>query len=222
MNIPTVFTSAGGSGPTSPDNYDLNSNDILQERTNSKVSSSSVANKGVVLTKDSLDVPLEVQFNITNDRTESGRPTLPILVRIRDTDNAALKDDLALTFYQQFRSQLSPEMQERLLNDEEFSFQDRDPSYIALDVALRFQANLAAISEMLKQDDLNRDKIEASIASFNHLPVQVNQALNNFNQEVLNHLSIYLHTIGRNDPSYDILASVSNQINEALNLLKTS
>jgi hypothetical protein len=218
MNVPPVFVGGGGSGPTSPDPLDFNSQDSNSQRTNTTVPQGSGANSGVILTQNSLDVPLEVQFSINNDRANPSRPSLAVLFRSLNTDDSQTEELTAL-LYQDLRSALSPQLQTRLTTDElKSSFEDRDPDMIALDVALHFQANLLAIAQMLKEADLKEDETKVSPLANDNFSKQVNQGIVAYSGLVVNVLDNHLTTIGKNNPSYDLFSHVSNQIKETISL----
>ena len=214
--------SYGGSSGTPPESYNYTASETNAERTNTTIPAGSSNNRGVVLTQDSLSVPLEVQFAISNDPTNTSRPTLPVIFRIRDADDGRVAN-LAAQFYLSFRANLSPILQNRLLNDEnELFFEDRDPDLIALDSSLYFEADIAAkiaahleantaeVAEATKTDYIKKDQMKISSARQNII---------SYSQNVLNSVIQHVNKIGANDPSHDIFMHVCNQAQEALNLL---
>ena len=69
-----MSTSGIGSGPI-PDYADYSAKDRAKEKAQKTASQGSASGeRGAILTKDSLDVPYEVQFGIETEHAEAGRP----------------------------------------------------------------------------------------------------------------------------------------------------
>lgn len=220
MNSPFSFV-GGGSGLPNPNTYQYDLQEANLNLTATTVPTASNANKGAILTQDSLEVPLEIQFGINNDRANSSRPTLAPLFRLRDVEDKE-KTDLSFQLYQELRGSLSPLLQSSLLKDEaKPSFDDRDPDLVVLDAALHFQANLLAVAQMLKAEAVKEEKTTVFSSDSVQFASHVKQGIISYSQTNVKKLDGYLKTIGSNDPSYDLFLRISNQMKEGINLLKT-
>ncbi len=215
-----MSTSGIGAGPI-PDYADYSANDRAKEKAQKTVSQGSASGeKGAILTKDSLDVPFEAQIGIETEPAEAGRPSLPPLFRTRFVDDR-LVEDSSRDYYQELRNNLSPYLKEKLIEDEaQLAFEDRDPDLIALDTSLKFEANLLAMADRLSAPGTGDEKALISAQQFMALPELVQRELSTYGLHAVHFLDGYLEKIGRNDPSYEILLNVSNQMKEALELFK--
>jgi hypothetical protein len=206
------------SSPNSPDYIDISSKDLLQERTNNTIPQGSPGNRGVILTKDSLDVPLEFAFGITDDRSEPGRPTLLPLFRTLIVDDQKIPDT-SRNYYEKLRNELSPNLKTKLEQDEQQPFEDRDPDLVALDNSLRFNANVLALAKSfsLPVEEGHLSLIGAQ--QYLNLPNAIRQEILTYGTTVSNYVDRFLAQIGPNDPSYDFLLNATNQIKQTLDLL---
>ncbi len=185
-----------------------------------KSSESSQGSKGAILTKDSLEVPFEKHISIQSQEADAGRPFLPPLFRMRLIEDRQ-PEDLSKHYYQTLRNSLSPLLKNKLERDEtQLTLADRDPDLIALDISLKFEANLLALTDTLSVPSNDEERILISAQQYIALPSLVQQELLNDGAKVLRFLDHYLSSIGPNEASYDILLNVSNQMREALELLK--
>ncbi|WP_068467246.1 hypothetical protein [Candidatus Protochlamydia phocaeensis] len=220
MNTPSVgvgFTSS----PNSPDYIDLSSKDQVQETTNNRIPQGAPWNKGVILAKDSLEVPIEIAFGINNDRTEPGKPSLLPLFRTRFVDDHQV-EDLSRSYYLELRDNLPTDLQKILSQDEaKPNIEDRDPDLMALDNSLRFEANILALADHLSVPQSD-EGVLIGAQQFLALPTLVKQELLAYGANVGQFLDRYLAEIGPNDPSYDLLLNVSNQMKEAYQLFNLS
>ena len=176
--------------------------------------------KGVILAKDSLEVPYEKQAGIQANQAEAGRPSLPPLFRTRFVDDHQV-EDLSRDYYQALRNNLPSLLKEKLEKDEAHSaFAERDPDLVALDMSLKFEAHLLALADTFSIPSASDEKVLMGIQRYLALPARVQQELLTYGSTVSHFLDHYLSNIGPNDPSYEILHNVSNQMKEALELLK--
>jgi hypothetical protein len=205
----------------SPEYVDLGSKDKLQQITDTTLKQGSPVNPGVILTKDGLDVPLEVQFGINDEKINSGRPTLLPLFRTRYVDDRTTEDNTQ-GYYQELRGQLSPTLQNLLAENELKSLEERDPDLVALDMSLRFEANWLAISNGLSVPSSSSESALIGAQQFLNMPSMVRSQMLDYGNKVSQFLDTYLATLRRDDPSFDILLNVSNQIKEAILILNTS
>lgn len=209
------------SSPTSPDYVDLNSTEKSEQLSNTQMKQGAPTNPGVILTTDSLEVPLEVAFGINSDKAGSSRPSLLPLFRTRYVEDRQT-EDLTLSYYQERLNSLPLELQQRLNLDKSKPFEERDPDLIALDNSLRFAANLMALAGNLSISGTEPDESTLiSAQQYLGLPDKVKQELLNYGLIVTNFLDDHLAAIGSNDPRYDLLMNVSNQMKEAIQLFRS-
>jgi hypothetical protein len=176
--------------------------------------------RGAILSKDSLEVPFEKQVSIQSQEAEAGRPFLPPLFRMRFIEDRQV-EDLSRDYYQTLRNSLSPLLKNKLVRDEaHVTLTDRDPDLVALDTSLKFEANLLALADTLSVPSGDEERVLLGAQQYIALPSLVQQELLNYGATVLRFLDHYLSSIGPNDASYEILLNVSNQMKEALELLK--
>ena len=222
MNSTPIGTGFSSS-PNSPDYMDMGSKEILQQQAANKFLQGSPINPGVILTKDSLQVPLEVQFGITDERANSSNPTLMPLIRTRYVEDRTT-EDTSLGFYQERRAKLSDGLKQKLdANDEairtgQFDLIDQD--VLALDMSLKFEANLMALANGLSVPSSGHESLLIGAQQYLAMPEAVKSEMISYGSKVVHFLDQHLSQIGSNDPSYDILLNASNQIKEALTLLK--
>ncbi|WP_075883344.1 hypothetical protein [Candidatus Protochlamydia sp. W-9] len=218
MNNPSVGYGFSNS-PTSPDYNDLNALSKSQTLTNSKMKQGAPTNPGVILTEDSLEVPLEVAFGINIDRASAGRPTLSPLFRSRFADENNQTENLALSYYQSRFEGLPFELQARLTLDKQKEFEDRDPDLLALDASLKFDAQLLAFRDSFSVSKTD-ESIQIAAQQYLGLPDAIGQEMIKTSGAITNFLDDHLSQIGPNDPDYDRLLNVSNLIKETTYLLK--
>ncbi|CUI15984.1 conserved hypothetical protein [Candidatus Protochlamydia naegleriophila] len=209
------------SSPTSPDYVDLNSTEKSEQLSNTQMKQGAPTNPGVILTTDSLEVPIEVAFGINSDKASSSKPSLLPLFRTRYVEDRQT-EDLSLSYYQERLNSLTLEMQQRLNLDKSKPFEERDPDLIALDNSLKFEAHLMALAGSSSVPGSAPDESTLIGAQqYLGLPDLVKQELLNYGLIVTNFLDDHLTTIGPNDPSYDLLLNVSNQLKEAMQLFRS-
>lgn len=206
------------SHPNAPDYIELNSKEQQQQLTNSKIQQGSTDKRGVILTKDSLDIPLELAFGINNDRAETSRPTLLPLFRTRFVADREA-EELSQNYYAILRSRLPPELQLKLLEDERELFEDRDPDLIALDNSLKFDANVLTLTTQFGVPILEDDMRLIAAQNYLNLPHTVKEELLAYASGVTDYLDQHLAQIGPNDPSYELLLTASNELKNSLWLL---
>jgi hypothetical protein len=216
MNLPPSTGFGFTSSQSSPDFIDFNSTEKSQRTNNTQLKQGNPVTPGVILSKDSIEIPLEVAFGINNDKTNSSRPTLLPLFRTRYVEDRST-EDLSLIFYQERLSSIPLELQQKLNLEKSKPLEDRDPDLVALDESLRFEANLLALADGLSVP--SSDEILIRAQAFLALPNMVKHELLTYGLAVTNFLDRYLVSIGPNDPSYDLLLNVSNQLKEATSLL---
>jgi len=222
--LPPPTTVVYTPGPNAPDYMDMQSKEGKQERTNVTTPTISTLsqNPGVVLSKDGLDVPLEFAFQILNERTGFTRPSLMPLFRTRYVAGAKEEEPSAATEYQKLRDALNPEMKQRLSDNEKLPLAQQDPSLIAFDQALRFEAVTTAIIKYLGGPDMDPERAVADAANFKNMPEATKQNMLNVSQMILNGVDSYLVTVGPNDPAFVLLSGAAGQIKEAMALLNES
>ncbi|MBA2369895.1 MAG: hypothetical protein H0V82_12890, partial [Candidatus Protochlamydia sp.] len=98
------------SSQSSPDFVDLNSTEKSQRTNNTQLKQGNPVSPGVILSKDSIEIPIEVAFGINNDKANSSRPTLLPLFRTRYVEDRTT-EDLTFTFYMERLSSLPLELQ---------------------------------------------------------------------------------------------------------------
>lgn len=183
---------------------------------------SSTPSSGAILTKDSLEVPFEKQISAHSQEADSGRPSLPPLFRMRFI-NDHKGEDLSRSYYQALRDELPPLLKEKLSNDEVYrDLADRNPDLVALDASLKFEANWLALTALATVS--SNDPVEKLVESQPNLelPIGMQQELIKYGSSVLGLIDHYLDSKGRDDLSYEILFNISNQMKEALDLLKSN
>ena len=220
MSIPIPPSIGDGfqANPSSPNYSDLHSPDKLEERTNSQLIHGAPWNKGVVLAKDSLDVPMEVQFDLTNTRSEQGRPVIPHLFQTRFMEDAP-PPETRHDYYTELRGSLSPLLQTKLTQNEQLDLEEKDPDLAALDASLQFQAAFLERADRLSRPAASNEELQQTTASFLALPNTTRNATREFGQHIQTFLDRHLSSIGPNDPSYDLLSHISSVLKEANQLL---
>ncbi|MCE2983971.1 MAG: hypothetical protein LW832_10470 [Parachlamydia sp.] len=218
MNAPPTGYGFTGS-QYSPDYSDPNTPEKSGQMTNTSVKQGNPINPGVILTKDSLEVPLEVQFGINNEQSGASRPSLLPLFRTRYVEDSQT-EDLTLTHYQERLNSLPLELQQRLNLDKSKPLEDRDPDLVALDESLHFESNLLALAAKIS---ISNEDPNLVIRAQQYLafPDHVKKELLAYANSVTNFLDDHLASIGPNDPAYDLFLGVSNQLKEAMTLFKT-
>lgn len=219
MNTPPVGIGLT-SNPNSPEYRELNSQEQLQVMTNQ--SQGTHSNRGAILAKDSLNVPLEFAFRIANENAQPDRPVLLPLFRARDIADKEQLEEPIRNYYEELRAGLSPPLREKLEQNERILLEDRDPNLTALDQGLlRFGS--AALEQLigvmgapLALDDIRMVGAQSYLES----PDRVGEEIVNYATAMNTYLDDYLAQIGPNDPSYDLLLNASTQIRQALNVLK--
>ncbi len=201
-------------GPGSPDYIDFNNKDTTQEWIINRMPTGS-GNKGVVLTKDTLDIPLETQFGIHDERSESSRPTLMPLFRTRYVDTPESQDELTAS-YQNLVDSLPAPIKEALKNDMSQPFEERDANWIAFDNSLRFLAGFQNTVAILARPTDTSDQAQIRAQNYLQLPNQVKQRLNSYGTDLVNRLNNYLNQIGPNDPAHDLFSNVSSLIAQTI------
>lgn len=182
----------------------------------------SAASKGATLVKDSLDVRYEKMMPLHSTEAEAGRPFLPPLFRTRFVEDRQVEDS-SQEYYQALRDGLSDRLKEKLEKDEmQSALSDRDPDLVALDNSLKFEAHLLALADRLAIPSANDEKTQLGAQQLMALPEVVQKELVSYGSTVAHFLDHYLATMSFNDPSYEILLNVSNQIKEALELLSVN
>lgn len=215
MSIPigTGFTSS----PSSPDYVDLNSNDKIQERSRGIQQGPAT---GAVLSKDSLDVPLEEALPISDERAGSSRPTLMPLFRTRYVEDKEVTD-LTQHFVQRLRDALDPGLRARLEQDETQVFDDRDPDLIALDQGfIQFGAEVLTRTAMAGLPVSEDDPQMIAAQNYLSLPKAARQESVAYGSMIDQYLDRFLANIGPNDPSYDLLLKASNQLKQTIDFVK--
>lgn len=175
--------------------------------------------KGVILSKDSLEIPFEKQVKISSQEAEPGRPSLPPLFRTRFLEDREV-EDLSRDYYLALRNSLPQALKEKLNQEEKLlTLADRDPDLAALDGSLKFEANLLALTDVASAPKVGDENTLLGAEREQALPEIVQQELSAYGATVSDFLDSYLSTLSREDPSYEMFHHVSNQIKEALNLL---
>lgn len=207
-----------GSGPSFPDDAERGIRETSKLQRQSSPTPGAGGHKGALLSKDSLDVPLEVYLSSDIEGAEAGRPSLSPLFRTRMGDENESKD-ASHAFYLELRNKLPPYLKEKLSRDEALDFEDRDPDLIALDTSLKVDANLMAVAQQLSLKAENNETVQETTQSFVALPHRIQARLLDYETMVVNHLDRYAATSERNDPSHTILTNTLTHMKEALEYL---
>lgn len=212
--LPFMPTVPVGPPPISADYTDPNAKDKSQQMANTKLQQGSNAsiNPGVILTADGLDVPLEVMFNLTNQRSESSRPTLMPIFRSRYVEDGQTVGIDSTNDYQALRDSLSPALRGMLEKDETLGFEERDPNLIALDHALHFAAMSLAMSRQFGLPPAEMEKALLAAEKFLDQPSTAQQNLVEYTTVLTSYLNQYLQEVGPNEPGYDLWLNALNQI----------
>lgn len=213
--IPLTVRTGVPTGPMAPDYVDLLSKENLQQINNTKIQQGHSATRGVILTQDTINVPLETAFGINNERSETSRPTLMPLFRTRYVEMPKLSNFIE-SDYAVLRNQLPTELREALESNEKLPFKDQDPDLIALDQSLQFEASRRTLIKILGNPPVDQERALADAVNFIKLPEMVSKNILNYGYTITNCLDRYLGALGPNDPSYDLLLKTSNQIKELL------
>lgn len=215
---PPVFS---GNTPVSPNYTNPNVKDEAQQIVNTRLQqgSSTHVSPGVYLSKDSLNVPLEVLFGITNQKTESSRPTLLPVFRSRyveagenygldsSADYAAMRDTML--------SRLGISLEEY-----EEGLANGDLTLIATDQFVQFAAQQKTLAKQLQLPVIDLEGTFNSTEAFKALPESVKQNLIAYVNTLANQLSEYLSFIGPNHPAYDLWLNALNDLDEMKELLE--
>lgn len=203
--------------PISGQNFNLTSFDTKEVEKERTKTSSSISN-GAILTKDTLEIPFEKQISIQSQEAEAGRPYLPPLFQIRLSEDNQL-EDLSLSYYEALREQLDPLLKLKLKKDEANALVDRDPDLVALDSSLQFEAQLLAMADIVSFPSNQEEEVLIATSLYSTLPTLMQRQLLDDGAAILHFIEPYLDSIGSNDPTYEALINISNQIKEDLKLL---
>lgn len=220
MSIPLPPPIGDGfqTSPSSVNYVDVHAKDNLQERTNTGLVQGAPWNPGVVLAKDSLDVPLENLLPLTNQKTEPDRPTLLPLFRAPLVRDRPLEEPLA-NYYQQLRESLSPFLQAKLEGNEHTEKGEKDPDVSALDATLNVFAGFLGQTEKLQRPVAEKEGVEETKQSLQSLPSRSLAASLALGERLEKELEGHLSEIGPNDPSYDLLGNVFGLLRETRQVL---
>jgi hypothetical protein len=89
------------------------------------------SNSGAILTKDSLEVPLESQVSISSDSSAAGHPYLAPPTQVRVADESQ-EDDAAYHYY----------LDRRANSTLKLSQNETNPNLLALDDSWKFEGNI--------------------------------------------------------------------------------
>lgn len=222
--IPLPSTAQYTPGPLSPDSLGIGNltkegQDVRAAGTNATISTLN-QNPSVIITKDSLDVPLEFAFHILNERTNFTRPSAVPLFRTRNVEGAQTEEPSAMNEYQKLRNGLGADMKARLEENEKLPFSKQDHALVAFDQGLRFQAASQALAKYLGGPDMDPERAMADAATFKSMPETAKKNAIHTGQKIANHVDKHLEKVGPNDPSFDLLSNASGLLKEAIGLLK--
>ena len=220
MSIPLPPPIGDGfqTSPSSVNYVDVHAKDNLQERTNTGLVHGAPWNPGVILTKDSLEVPLENLIPLTNPRSEPSRPTLLPIFRAPLSADRPLEESLP-NFYQELRNSLSPFLQAKLEGNDQTEKGDKDPDVSALDATVNLFASFLGRSEHLKRAVVEKEGMEGTQKMLQSLPSTSLQASLFLGERLEKELAGHLSEIGSNDPSYDLLTRVFGLLQETRQVL---
>jgi len=220
MSAPSVPTGPGDATQM-PIYISIQVQDNLKEENNNRVPQSSQGlYRGVKLTTDSLEVPLEYAFGINNEASPSSRPSLMPLFRTRYVDKTTVEEE-SIDYYVQLRNSLSDELRSQLDDDELLSIEKRDSNLVALDHSLHFQADVLTFAKKIESIVIDPESASLAAQDFQTLPSQAQQVLLDHDHQVISYLEHHLQSVGANDPSYDLLLNASNQLKEAWSFLNS-
>ncbi len=220
MSIPLPPPIGDGfqTSPSSINYVDVHAKDNLQERTNTGLVQGAPWNPGVVLAKDSLEVPLENLLPLTNPRTEPDRPTLLPLFRAPLVQDRPIEEPLT-NHYQQLRDALSPFLQAKLEGNDLTEKGEKDPDVSALDATLNLFASFLSQSERLQRPIVEKEGVEETRSALESLPSRSLQTSLVLGERLEEELRTHLSDIGSNDPSYDLLGKVFGLLQETRQVL---
>lgn len=219
LNLPPSVTSGFTSSPSSPDFVDVQSKDKGQAIGNSSLKQGNPLNPGVILTKDSLSVPLEIAFGINNEKSASSRPSLLPLFRTRYVEDHPINDDQAKTYYQERLNSLPENLKSAIIKDKATDFDERDPDLIAGDRSLQIGAHLLATADGISNANLQDEQVAILSQQHINLPDQTKAGFLELGKSGTTFLDKSLAEIGSNDPAHDTLSNASHLLKETMNLL---
>ncbi len=214
---PSIGTGFTGS-QYAPDYVDMLSKEKLNEMNTRNPVQNSPVQPGVVLAKDGLDVWIN-ESGITNVKGEPARPSLATINKTLITSYPNLPEDKSITHYHNLRSGLPDDLKGQLTDDEEKTFEERDPNLIAMDANKRLNANWMAMAEGLSVPSSKDEPISTATKAFNAMPETVGNNMLHHGAKIGHHLDHYLSTIRSDTPGFDILLNASNQIKDAGTIL---
>lgn len=217
--LPPNINIGTNAGATNPFYNDPGSKDNIQELRNTRIQQGHSQNRGVPLAQDSLDIPIELQFGINNERTESSRPTLMPLNRTRFVQMPPISSSYEQE-YIQLRNSLPEDLRTKLEEDERLHFSKRDPDLIAFNESLKFEAARRMMIQYLAAPPADLERALASAANYSNMPETILKNILSHSSHVLNKIDDYLNQIGPNDPSYDNYLNASNLAHDAIRILK--
>ena len=221
MILPPSVPTGIPPGDHDPIYVNLYSNDRAQQILNSSLHQGHVQNPGVILTDDNDKIPLPMLIWINDNKTEISRPVTSVLFRDIDTTGDR-KGASANELYEKLKSELPDNLKTQLEKNDQLYFTQQDPDLIAFDQSLKFASSLlATLSDLGQKDPISSERAQAGIKNFNALPNEVTKNIITFCSLINQELTNYLEKIGPNKPGFDILLNASNQVKDALAILKS-
>lgn len=180
---------------------------------NTLVQGGNPSSKGVILTQDSLEVPLEIQNPIQNDRYNQTRPTLPPAVQLL---LASSKPGEAPNFYDEVFDKLSDGRQNSIAQNSVLQLDDQNQELTAFNHVVNMGADLLGASHAISNNAI--DSI-ADIKTFQELPDKVQAGIIGNVGKFITLAEEHLNKIGPNDPAYDQLSAAIGKLKSAGNTL---
>lgn len=209
------------SNPGSPDYFPLNAKETTQEIVNTKNPQGSNP-RGVILTPDNEGIPLEIIMGkIGNDPYSSARPMLKeSLFQMINVSPKAQAEEMRGTF-ELLLSFLPTDLQEKLTQDKQLPFEDRDPDLVALDLMLKFETGFAAAAARVSMPEVEGGTALTEAKRYEALPGEVNGALMALTDKILSRLEDYLTVSSPNDIGHDLLLNALNALQQGKETIRS-
>lgn len=225
--IPDIYSNpsgaaSGASGNPYAPGYipPYNVDDVSQRVVSSSAHGQNIlgASKGAIIAPNTQDIPFPVfTGNISNYGKLPSTPVLLYFVRSYGVDVPLTESESSASIYKKIRERLPPNLRKKLDYDEQQEEENRDPDLIALDESMHFAADfIQKTTQLAAAVNLEHPTIKAGIGLINAMANDMENNTYSFVNEVKGYMHNHLDTIGRNDPSYDILSNSLQLLDDAL------
>lgn len=182
------------------------------------------------LTKDTLIVPFtKLGGNVWKYESNANRPTLHPMESLRvSLTNPELIDESWMPFFENLIQQLPPDVKEAFNEQNKRSFEERNPSFVALNHLLIATAKILLWIEntnhLLAPDSIQvapGTPLRQRTDEYQYLPYLAIQTAIADGETIYGSAFNYLSQLGPNNPYFDALLNFNSQLKEAFDALTT-